>query len=389
MGGRMETLTLPAETVGPIARGHPWVYADGLGSRPPTGTPVRLVDGRGRTVAFGLADDGDIAVHVLARHPETLDALVARRMADASSLRERVVPDATDAYRLVNGPGDGLSGIVVDRYGPALVLRLYARAWEPHLALVVQTLEALHPGTTVLRKLGVRKVDDSSGIEHLAGPPVTEPLVVEEHGLRFLVRPSTGQKTGLFLDQRENRRQVARWTRDLGVTNLFAYTGGFSVHAAAAGARRVVSVDIAADALSDAKENFRLNGLHPDRHAFEVADAFHWTGVDDLVICDPPSLSHDQSADAGAAKAYRELAETVGRLVHQGGFLATSSCTARLSQEEWERAVRDGLRAAGRWSVLHRATEPADHPVLLQHPEGRYLKLLVLAKHGRRAVAAV
>ena len=385
----METLTLPASTVGPVARGHPWVYADGLASRPTPGTPVRLVDGRGRTVAFGLANDGDIAVHVLARHPEALEKLVERRIGDASLLRERVVPDGTDAYRLVNGPGDGLSGLVVDRYGPVLVLRIYARAWEPHLSLVVQILEALHPGATVLRKLGVRKVDDGTGTVHLAGPAVVEPLVVEEHGLRFLVRPSTGQKTGLFLDQRENRRTVAQWTRDLGVTNLFAYTGGFSVHAAAAGARRVVSVDIAADALADAKENFRLNGLHPDRHAFEVADAFAWSRPDDLLVCDPPALSHERGADAGAAKAYRDLAENVGRLVHPGGFLATASCTARLPEEDWERAVKDGLRAAGRWSVLHRAAEPADHPVLLQHPEGRYLKLLVLAKHGRRTDVAV
>jgi 23S rRNA (cytosine1962-C5)-methyltransferase len=376
---------LPAATVGPVARGHPWVYRDGLASRPPPGTPVRLVDARGRTVAFGLADDGDIAVHVLARHPEAIEALVERRIGEAALLRERVVPDATDAYRLVNGPGDGLSGIVVDRYGPVLVLRVYARAWEPHLAVVVRILAAFQPAATVVRKLGVRKVDDGVGIVHLAGPAVPDPLVVQEHGLRFLVRPSTGQKTGLFLDQRENRRRIARWTRGLGVTNLFAYTGGFSVHAAAAGARRVVSVDIAADALADAKENFRLNGLDPDRHGFEVADAFGWAHPDDLVICDPPSLSHERSADAGAGKAYRDLAESVGRLVHPGGFLATASCTARLSQEDWERSVRDGLRAAGRWSVLDRAAEPADHPVLLQHPEGRYLKLLVLAKHGRRS----
>ena len=144
----------------------------------------------------------------------------------------------------------------------------------------------------------------------------------------------------------------------------------------------IVTVDISEPALDDARENFRLNGIDPGSHAFEAADAFGWTPPDpvDVLICDPPNLSHGKGSDRAAAVAYRDLNRTVGAHVRQGGLLASASCTARLSRERWEQAVRDGLRNAGRWSWVWRAAEPPDHPVALDHPEGRYLKFAVLRR---------
>ena len=381
-GEPMERLSLTRDAIGPVRRGHPWVYADGVTTRAPAGTPVQLCDDRGRPVAFGLADDGPIAARVLARHAEPVPRLLARRIAAAAAERPGVLPEHTDAYRILNGPGDALPGVVVDRYAHVAVLRLYSAAWLPYIDAITQALSDIPGIDTVLRRLGVRRVDGDDGMVLLSGPVLDGPVIVREAGLRFLARPDVGQKTGLFLDQREHRRFVASMSEGATVANLFAYTGGFSVHAAAAGARHVTTVDISEPALDDARENFRLNGIDPGSHAFEAADAFGWTPPDpvDVLICDPPNLSHGKGSDRAAAVAYRDLNRTVGAHVRQGGLLASASCTARLSRERWEQAVRDGLRNAGRWSWVWRAAEPPDHPVALDHPEGRYLKFAVLRR---------
>ena len=372
----MIDLVVRRDAVGPVKRGHPWVFADAVSDRPPPGTVVRLRDERQKPIGFGLADEGPIAVRVLGRHPEELDVLVRSRVAAAAELRTQVVPPDTDTFRLVNAAGDGLPGLVVDRYGALAVLKVYSRAWEHHLELVVDALAALDGVQTVFRRYGVRRVDGRAGGETLAGSEAPDELVVVERGLRFVVRPHVGQKTGLFLDQREHRHLVRGWARGLRVLNLFAYTGGFSVAAAAGGAGHVTTVDIAAPAIADARENFALNGFDPDAHAFAAADAFAWEGGPyDLVICDPPHLSRASGADKAARNAYRDLATRSGALVRPGGLLISASCTARLSFAQWEAAVRDGLSRAGRWSLLHQSAAPADHPVALEHPEGRYLKL--------------
>jgi 23S rRNA (cytosine1962-C5)-methyltransferase len=369
-----------------VSRGHPWVYAGGVVEPvPPPGTPVQLLDAKGRPAAFGLTDAGDVVVRVLGRHAEPIPALIAARVASALAHRARVIPPETDAYRLLHGEGDGLPGVVVDRYGDVGVLRLYAGCWEPHMPALIDALMAVPGMRSLLRRLGVRRVDGDSGAVPAAGAPAPERLVVQECGLRFVVRPYTGQKTGLFLDQREHRRWIGGVSAGATVLNLFAYTGGFSVYAAAAGAKRVVTVDISAPAIEDARENFRLNGLDPAAHGFEVRDVFTATkealgGPFSVVVCDPPALSHDKKADGNARAGYRDLATLAGQLVAQDGLLATASCTARLSQDKWEEAVREGLRKAGRWSWVWRAAEPPDHPVALDHLEGRYLKFAALRR---------
>lgn len=378
----LTALTLSDDALGPVARGHPWVWRDGLRGSARVGELVMLVDSRGRDVVFGLYDEGPIAVRVLGRRARPMHELLRERIGRADTLRRRVVTGDTDCYRLINGEGDQLPGIVLDRYGELAVLRLYSSAWEPHLDAIVDAVSALGWVSTVFRRLGVERVDAGRGGQTLLGPAAPEQVVVREHGLRFLARPYDGQKTGLFLDQREHRRRVGELSSGRTVFNLFGYTGGFSVYAAAGGAARVLTVDIAAPALEDAKENYRLNGLDPDRHGFEAADVFRWEPrlKADLVVCDPPSLTHNKAADGAARAAYRDLAARVGPMVSLDGLLATASCTARLGAERWEESIRAGLRRSGVWSLLERSEAPPDHPVAMEHPEGRYLKFALLRR---------
>lgn len=369
----MKSLPLTRDTVGTVARGHPWVYRDGVIGSARVGEAVRLVDGAGKLVAWGLFDEGTIAVRVLGREPEDLAGLVRRRLGEAAARRGLVGGD-TDAMRLCNGEGDGLPGLIVDRYADFAVVRLYARAWESHLDSVTGGLAI----PNVYRRFGVTRVDDREGGEVLRGIEPPDGLVVREHGMKLLARIRTGQKTGLFLDQREHRRMVRDWAKERSVTNLFSYNGGFSVAAAMGGASRVVSVDQSPGAIDDAKENFRLNGLDPGKHGFEVGDVFSWRGGEsDLVVCDPPSLTRDRSSDEPARGAYRKLHRHVAPMTRE--LLATSSCTARLSPDRWEECVREGVGPG--WSWLWRSGEPVDHPVAIGHPEGRYLKFALL---GRR-----
>ncbi|MFT5685358.1 MAG: 23S rRNA (cytosine1962-C5)-methyltransferase [Myxococcota bacterium] len=381
----MQRLELTADTIGPVGRGHPWVYRSGLKETPHSpGTPVQLMDGRGKAVGFGLTDEGDISVRVLGRYPEPLPRLIAARIKEAAASRAILIPAQTNTFRVINGAGDGLPGLVVDRYGGVAVVRLYGRCWEPWLDDITAAVSQLDGIVSILRRYGVRRVDNRKGADVLHGPRPSESFVVEEAGMKFLVRPYIGQKTGLFLDQRAHRIQIGRISGShKEVVNLFGYTGGFSVYAAAAGAARVTTVDISEAAIADARENFRLNGLPVDRHRFVVTDVFKWTAGDekpDLLICDPPSLSRSAKSDNKAAVAYRDLATRCGREVPSGGLLATASCTARLSQPRWEQAIGDGLRKAGRWSWLWRAAEPMDHPVSAHHNEGRYLKFAILRR---------
>lgn len=371
----MKRLALTRDTVGTVARGHPWVYREGVRGSAGVGEPVQLLDGMGKPVAWGLFDEGPIAVRVLGREPADVGELVRARLATAARRRRDLVGGDTDCWRLCNGEGDGLGGVVVDRYADVAVLRLYSRAWERHLGVLV---DALRPHfASVYRRYGVVRVDEREGGEALWGPEPADGLVVKEHGMRLLARVRSGQKTGLFLDQREHRRLIRGWASGRTVVNLFSYNGGFSIAAALGGATRVTSVDVAPAAIEDAKENFRLNGVDPGAHGFEVADAFKWAGPPaDLTICDPPSLAHDKEAEGAARKAYRDLHRALAD--RSSDLLATSSCTARLSWDRWEEAVREGLRAG--WAWLHRSGEPPDHPVGLAHPEGRYLKFALVGR---------
>jgi len=376
------TLRVDRQAAAALRRGHPWVYADGVEGKACVGDVVSLVDRDGGLVGWGLWDEGGIAVRVLSGEQMEIGAYYRKLVQRAELFRNRIIPINTDTYRLINGAGDGLAGVIVDRYGGVAVIRVYSAAHDVNLDSLVSALTDLPWVTSVFRRFGVRRVDGKTGGETLSGPVVPEAFVVTEHSVKFLVRPRVGQKTGLFLDQRENRRRIGELSAGRRVINLFGYNGGFSLYAALGGAVRVETVDLAGPALDDARENFRLNGIDTKPHAFIKADVFSWeiSGKAGLVVCDPPSLTRNKKSDDVAMRAYRDLNARVAPMVTKTGLLATASCTARLSFEQWQSSVESGISRSGRWTWLEKAGAGPDHPYAVGHPDGEYLKFAIATK---------
>jgi len=390
----LPSFQLDKRTARAVAAGHPWVWADALeGRRPPAGSEVVLLDSVGAFCARGLAGDPAStgpAVRVLTRDDRAPDLhkLVFRRIAEAARLRTRTVAPGTDAFRLLHGEGDGLPGVVVDRYGPALVLRPDDDAmWRPHRQRLLEALRSEGPRDAAAILL--RTKDGSR--ELLWGKRDVHEVVVTEEGRRFLVRPGHGQKTGFFCDQRPTRTLVQSLTRpgDRSL-NLFSYTGGFSVAMALGGAERVTSVDLSPPILADVAHNLSLNGADPDAHEQVPADAFDWLSATatardrpayDLVVCDPPALARNKGQLEAAGRAYRRLHAGISSLLAPGGILVTCSCTARITEPDLLAAAADGLARGGRriTRILARGGAGPDHPIPPGFPEGSYLKCLTLA----------
>jgi 23S rRNA (cytosine1962-C5)-methyltransferase len=378
-----------------LRAGHPWVYRKGLEHVPrlPPGSVVDLTEA-GKFVARGYYDPlSPIAVRVLTRDPrETIDgAFYRRRVAAAWELRANLLDRTdTDAFRLVHGEADGLPGVVADLYAGTVVLKLYSAGLTPVRGLLVDALSEVVPG--VQGVLGRDELGGEEGEEGgrggkvLFGKAPADPVVIREHGVRFGVDVRRGQKTGFFLDQRENRALVRRLSAGRSVLNCFSFSGGFSVNAALGGASRVFSVDQDADAIALARDNFGRNGLDPNAHDFLAADVFELLASFrregrrfDLVILDPPAFAKSQRAVQGALDGYASLNRQALEVVEPGGLLVTASCSARVSPEAFEGAVREaGFKASVDLTLLEERFQPPDHPLRLQFPEGRYLKFLVL-----------
>jgi 23S rRNA (cytosine1962-C5)-methyltransferase len=382
--------------------GHPWLYDASIRDQSREGRPGDLAvvfDRRDRFLAIGLYDpDSPIRVRVLQQGtPATISREWFReRIRRSAALRRPLeVDENTTAYRLVHGENDGLPGLVVDRYSESYVLKLDTAAWLAHLHDVVPALlTEYRPERLVLRfSRSAREALQRHGIDEgciLAGKGIEGPVTFMENGLRFAADLVHGQKTGFFLDQRENRAKVgaliAADTTLRRVLNVFAYTGAFSLYAARAGATRVVSLDVSEPALQSALANFDLNvqwpGVASARHEIAAGDAFELLGRFDeedkrfdVVIVDPPALARSQADVPVAGRAYRRLAADATRLVRPDGLLVMSSCSSRVTANAFRRLVRQGSRSAGR--SLHQLAQtghPADHPITF--PEGDYLKTI-------------
>jgi 23S rRNA (cytosine1962-C5)-methyltransferase len=409
----LPTLRLPDHLADALAAGHPWVYREALRGRPaiPDGAWVRVE--AGRAAALGLwAAEGPIAVRAFRRAPEGgpltppdrawVAATVARALDQRDSLGLGVgAPVATDAYRVLFGEGDGLPGLTLDRYGRFAVVKTYADAYrrpgsDAH-ALLAEVARAVAAG---LRLRGVLTAPrDGEGLVPLVGELPPPEVTVHEHALAFLANLHEGQKTGLFLDHRENRATVGGLARGRRVANLFAYSGAFSVHALAGGAARAVDVDVAAAALRDAERNVAANaaaieaaepggGPAATRHATlpldllaDPAAALRHPDLagSDLIVLDPPSLARHKGQRHAALRAYRRLNAAAMAALPAGGLLATASCTAQVSPDAFRGMLAEAALEAGVDArVIHEAGHAADHPVPLAFPEGRYLKFVVL-----------
>lgn len=388
------SVRLKRDLTRPLAHGHPWIWADALAAR--AGGAARIdevLDAHGAFAARGVVDpEGAIAVRVLTRAPdEAVDAAFVRaRLVDALSLRERVMPPATEAMRLVHGEADGLPGVVVDRYLDTLVVRFDAGAVREALGgWVLDGLTALLSPRCIVER---RPEDRGTGrpAEVLLGEGPPPDLVIREGEVAIGVDVRRGQKTGLFLDQSSNHVRVAGWCGAARVLNLFSYTGGFGLHAAVARASEVTCVDSAAPVLEAARRNFERNGLDPARHRFEVADAFRWaqqarqrSELWDVVIADPPSLAPSERAVPKALGQYRRLLEDATALVAPGGLLVASSCSSHVTESALLGAAAAGAAGVGRTlQIVELRSAGPDHPVVPAFPEGRYLKLLIARPIG-------
>ena len=380
-----------------IRAGHPWVFKKAIEVTPriPIGSVVDLTD-EGRFAGRGYWDPlSAIAVRVLTTDPhEDIDAaFFERKVAQALASRHQLIDfTGTNAYRLLHGEGDGLPGVVVDLYDGFAVMKLYSAGLTPHRPLIVEALEKCVPGLKgVVGRDEVGRDDADVDSEKgngkvLAGAAAPQPLQILEHGAKFLVDVYAGQKTGFFLDQRENRHLLRRISKDLDVLNCFSFTGGFSVNAALGGAASVFSVDQDADAIALARENFTLNGLPASKHDFLAADAFELLESFkkegrkfDLIVLDPPAFAKSQKAVEAALSGYASLNRQALGILKPGGLLCTASCSARVSSDAFFDAVKDGAHNAGvDLSLVEERYQPPDHPVRLQFREGKYLKFFVL-----------
>ena len=387
----MPSVVVPDRLTAHVAAGHPWLYADAIpairGAR--TGDLVTLLGSGRRKLGEALYDaDSPIALRVLAtrRSEPAGPDLWRRRVADAWDLRHAVLDlRATDAFRVLHGEGDRLPGVVVDHYAGYLILKLDTPAWLPHLDDLTAVLtDICEPRGIFLKGLTGERGEHNQ--RTLAGDDPPPEISVREHGMRLLVDVRRGQKTGLFLDQRDNRHLVRQVARGRRVLNLFAYTGGFSLAAALGGAAHVTTVDVSKGAVAGARANFVANELDPEAHAFVAADAFDHLEAcardnltHDLVIVDPPSFAPRKQALGAAEAAYVRLNAAAIRQVRPGGLVACASCSSHVPMDMFIGTIlREASRQARRTlRILEVRHEPADHPSPLHFPEGRYLKFVL------------
>ena len=409
-------VTATAETI--LRSGHPWLFADSIREQNRDGQAGELAviyDRKDNFLAIGLFDpESPLRVRVLhAGKPVTIDEHWWREnFSKAIRRRKNLLDERTNGFRWINGESDGWPGLVLDRYDTVLVLKIYTAAWLPRLDEVTALIrDALKPQRFVLRlsrniQETARKnfsLEDGSelsregregsegGQKAIPSQPSPSsrdisPVTFLETGLRFEADVVRGQKTGFFLDQRENRPRVETLAHGRDVLNAFSFSGGFSLYAARGGAKSVTDLDISAHALESAKRNFALNksdaSVASCRHETIQTDAFAWLEQNaaqkfDLVILDPPSLAKREAEREGAVQAYEKLAANGIRALRRGGISVASSCSAHVSAEEFFETVRQAAQKSGRrFTELETTLQPPDHPATF--PEARYLKCIYL-----------
>lgn len=376
-----------------LLRFHPWVFSGAIATLPEgleEGETVRVTASDGRLLGIGHYEIGSIAVRILDSRDIALDeAFYGARLAEAWRLRQRLAlvrPD-NSTFRLVHGEGDFLPGCVIDIYGSTAVLQAHSPGMHYARHIIARALVEL-PGagiknvyykseTTLPFKARLDPVND-----YIIGSFDTN--IAVENGLKFNIDWLKGQKTGFFVDQRDNRALLERYSNGSRVLNMFCYTGGFSVYAMRGGATLVHSVDSSAKAVALTDANIALNFPGDTRHKAVAEDAFRYLGdmekgAYDLIILDPPAFAKHRSALNNALRGYRRLNAAAFEKIAPGGILFTFSCSQAVSREQFRLAVFSAAASTGRRvRILHQLTQPADHPVSIYHPEGEYLKGLVL-----------
>jgi 23S rRNA (cytosine1962-C5)-methyltransferase len=397
---KLPEITLPAHLKERLQQGHPWIYRNHLAPQVQlqSGDWVRLRCG-GWT-GFALWDSkGPIALRIFSWRYLPDQRWLKQRVLEAWYLRQPLRQKGCTAYRWLFGEGDGLPGLTVDLYGEFAVIQTYMEGGSvllkglvaaltevtPLQGILLRTQHSPEPSPVVAVSDNSDPTDAATKTKLLWGKPAPQDWLVQEYDLKFQVNLTTGQKTGLFLDHRENRRFVQSLSQDRQVLNCFAYTGAFSLYALRGGAAHVISTDIGKGLAAAAHANVQLNQFDPNRHEFITADCFDLlqTYVQegrtfDLVILDPPSFAKTKQNQYAALRAYTKLNALALKCVKVQGMLVTASCTSQISPSAFnEMLAKASTMAERRLQIIHEAGQPLDHPVPAHFPEGRYLKFVV------------
>lgn len=374
-----------------LKRFHPWVFSGAIArmDKVEEGDLVTVYDHEGNLIGNGHFQIGSIAVRILSFDDTEIDAnFFLRRLAEAYKMRQALGllrPD-NNAFRLVHGEGDFLPGLVIDIYGTTAVMQAHSPGMHFARHLIADALTQLPDGVV---KNVYYKSETTLPYKAQLDPQNTyikgtfDSDVAMENGLKFHVDWLKGQKTGFFVDQRENRALLEHYAKDRRVLNMFCYTGGFSFYALRGGAELVHSVDSSAKAISLTDANVELNFPDCERHQSFAVDAFKYldemTTSYNLIILDPPAFAKHKSALRNALIGYRKLNAKAFEKIEPGGILFTFSCSQAVNKEQFRLAVFSAAAMSKRKvRILHQLTQPADHPINIYHPEGEYLKGLVL-----------
>ena len=375
----------------PVLNGHPWIFSGAIeradGKQESAGV-ADVYDYRKKWIARGLySPKSQIRVRILTWKEEPIDQnFFLRRFTEALSLREKHLAGSTNAYRLINAEGDFLPGLIVDRYADYFVCQFFTAGMNSFKDDIVSAVSALALTKGIFERSEGR-VRDEEGLQPsvgvLAGDAPPDLITVEENRFQFVVDVRRGQKTGFFLDQRDNRIFLSTTSRDQIVLNSFSYSGAFSVYAFGGGAREVVSLDSSLPALELAEKNLALNGFAGAPGELIKGDAFAYLKETerkfDLIVLDPPSLAHKRSDVSAATGGYKFLNLHALKHLNPGGLLLTFSCSQHLSSDLFQKVVFGAaVDARRKVSIVKRLGQAIDHPTSLHHPEGEYLKGLAL-----------
>ncbi len=376
-----------------IERFHPWIFSGAIHSRkgpPVDGEWVEIQDAKAHTLGFGHFQEGNITVRVLSFGPSRPgEDFYRKRFEDALHLRACAgLPSAeTNAFRLIHGEGDGLPGLIIDYYNDCAVVQSHSSGMHSDRFVIATAIRDVLGEKC--RAIYYRSQISSSGKQQLVQPAeylfgdAVMPETIKEHGSQFYVNWEEGQKTGFFLDQRESRELLKSFSRNKTVLNTFCYTGGFSVTALKGGAHTVHSVDASEKAIRMTEKNLQLNGFETGSNLCSVADTFEYLkgkeGTYDVIVLDPPAFAKHRDARHQAVRGYQRLNTEALRVIKSGGILFTFSCSQVVDRQLfYDTIVSSAIQSGRQIKVLHHLSQPADHPVSIFHPEGEYLKGLVL-----------
>ncbi len=380
-----------------MLRRHPWIFSGAIAKiegNPQPGETVRVLQADKTPIALAaLSPKSSITARIWSWNPEEeinkefikekLRIAINKRI-NSSFLTQNV----TNSYRLVYAESDGLPGLIVDRYADWLVVQLLTTGAEVWKEVIVESLRELTEIEHIYERsdVDVRQLEGLPlRIGLLSGKEPPDSIEISEYGIRYQVNIKTGQKTGFYLDQRENRQKVAEYSTNRVVLNCFCYSGGFSLNAAGGGAAEVVSVDSSADALTLAQKNMQINKIDPGKMSWVNADVFQQLrrfrdeGKSfDLVVLDPPKFAPTIQQVEKAARGYKDINLLAFKLLKPGGILFTFSCSGGISMELFQKIVADAALDAGvNAQILEKLHQAADHPIALNFPESEYLKGMI------------